>query len=369
MKHPSLSAWLAVALALAGSLQGAETRNRVAAPAIAVTAPEPPEPPDFAEPAAAVGVAEDIAGRVQVQVERARRDAERHLKSLNGGLSRLQHDLSGAYASAGGPQSFRALVLPSAEANQDPTAIKQELVIMSRVLEKSLQPESERRSNPFRFEFGGLQVGGRNDLDALYLDGYGALFLLEVDYPLVAAPVRADKPADSVKAKDDTWEKARREVRGETDPDDDDDLIAQVFPRREARPFEAGRVDALRDRLLVALRQAHNLTCVRDSESVTLVISGSMAPEGSARRTKARAVSGAEGHQVRLDEAQGDGRPPRGGSVMTLRIRKADMDALKAGRINDEEFARKVTINTRVDGVAPSETAPSEGPRGRKPRP
>lgn len=368
MKTPSLC--LALVLALAGSAHAAQARVRPPRPAPPLPAtvdpsseapeppepaesPEAPEPPELPDFTAASGVGQEMGARIQAQVERARRDVERHRQSLNSGLARMQHNLNGSFVSAGGPEAFRALVLPGATGTQDMAGIKEELVIMDRVLAKALHPESERRTNPFRFEFGSVQLGGRSDLDALYLDGYGALFLLEVDYPLVADPsVPAEKEA-AVAPKDDDWAKARREVRGESDPDDSYRLPDAVFPPAAPKPFDAARVEGLRSRLLGALQQAHHLQCVREGETVTLVVSGAPPANPPVRRTRSRSTAGSPGPDLRAREMRAEGPGIRPGSVMTLRVKKSDLEALRSGRLNAEEFATKVTISTRSEGAAP----------------
>ncbi len=370
MKTPSRSLCLALVLALAGSAHAAQARVRSPRPAPPIPAtvdpsaeapeppepaelPEPPEPPELPDIAAGAGVGEEMGAAIQMQVERARRDAERHMQSLNSGLARMQHNFNGSFISAGGPQSFRALVLPGADGVQDMAGIKEELVIMGRVLEKGLNLESERRGNPFRFEFGSVQWGGRNDLDALYLDGYGAIFLLEVDYPLVAgAAVQPEKPAAAA-PKDDAWSKARREVRGEPDPDEPSESPEGVFPRPDPKPFDAARVEALRGRLLAALQQAHHLQCVRDGETVTLVVSGSSSGNPLVRRVRNRSnAGGPPGPDIRVREARVEGPGARPGTVMTLRVKKTDLEALRSGRITAEEWAKKVTVLTRSDAGA-----------------
>ncbi len=369
-RHPYLT--VIVGLALACTLQGAENRAaspraippRPAAPpaTASIESTRPPEPPEIPELAAAHSAAEaqaaveagaaEFAETIRTQVEQTARDAERQLRGLRGGLSRLRTNLGETYLQGGGPNVFRSLVLPAGDEPRDSVAIKEELAIMGRLIEKSLQPESERKSNPFRLEFGGIHLGGRNDLDALYLEGYGVVFFIEVDYPLAAAPVREEKPAETRPAKDDAWEKARREVRGEPDPDEEIPGIA-LFTS-EARPFDAARVDALKERMIEALQQARNLKCLRGSETVTLVISGAAPRTGSVRRNRSSvAGTGAKGTQVYVVEGS-PGGAGEGGSVMTLRVGRPDLEALASGTLKTEDFGAKVKVVNRLEAAGDS---------------
>lgn len=372
-RHPYLS--VLVGLALAGTLQGAENRatgpRQPPLPAVppAIESTRPPEPPEFPELAEAQAAMEagaaDFAETIRGQVERTARDAERQLRGLRGGLSRLRTNLGESYLQGGGPNVFRSLVLPAGDEPRDSVAIKEELAIMGRLIEKSLQPESERKSNPFRLEFGGIHLGGRNDLDALYLEGYGVVFFIEVDYPLAPAPAREEKPTETRPAKDDAWEQARREVRGEPDPDEEIPGIA-IFTS-EARPFDAARVDALKERMIEALQQARNLKCLRDSETVTLVISGVAPREASARRTRSSVAGpGAPGTQVYVvGGAVGGGGDV--GSVMTLKVGRPDLEALGAGRLKTDDFGSKVKVVNRLETAGDSDAGVKETARPRRP--
>lgn len=351
----------AVLTALAFQMGAAELAEPTSPPARAPRAPRgekparpvPPVPPeavleeerDLIEVNPRLG--EEIAGRVQMEVERARREAEKHLGELNSGLARLGHSFSTSNLRMGGPRSFRALVLPSGEADADTGAIREELSIMTRVLERALNEEGERRARPFKFEFGDFAMGARSELDAMYLEGYGAVFFLEVDYPLAPGPVKAAKPEPKEGAEDDVWDKARREVRGEPEPGEDDDAgLVVMETRKPARAYEAEAVESLRGRVVGVLRQARNLKCLRDGETVTVVVLGPGEGErGGARRGKTRTVTGG-GSRVTVYTSGGDAAG-RGQTVMTFRVRKSDL----SGNAKDDAFASRVKVTARHEGA------------------
>jgi hypothetical protein len=369
----------------AAKLRKSQTPPAAASPAeVGVLPPEPPEPPEApAEPStpavdtivegvnAQLDMARELEARVREQVDRASAEFERQLPALNSGLARVQRNLSTAFVRAGGPSAFRALVLPSGDATQSVSATKEELAIMGRLIEKSLQPESERTSNPFRFEFGSVNLGGRNDLDALYIEGHGAIFFIEVDYPLVKAPVAVEKAVESSGAKEDAWEQARREVRGEPEPerDDMDIAMARVF-NTEAKAFDGERVDALRERLVTVLAQARNLKCLRAGESVTVVVSGPSPKVKKSKRARnsSVAVAGADvggRGEVWMHDARPDSNSSGSASVMILKAAKSDLDAVGAKTLTDEDFARKVSVNARLEDPVAAERPREAGGRVR----
>jgi hypothetical protein len=393
MKNHALLALWTSALLTAATVVAAEERNPsvaklrksqippAAASPVEPESPEPPEPPVAPEtPAvdsivegvnAQLDMARELEARVRDQVERASRELERQLPALNSGLARVQRNLGTAFVRAGGPSTFRALVLPSGDATQSVSATKEELAIMGRLIEKSLQPESERTSNPFRFEFGSVNLGGRNDLDALYIEGHGAIFFIEVDYPLVKAPVAVEKAVESSGGKEDAWEQARREVRGEPEPESDDmDIaVARVF-NAEAKAFDGERVEALRERLVTTLPQARNLKCLRAGESVTVVVSG---PSPKVKRSKrarnsAVAVAGADvggRGEVWVHDGRPDSNSSGSASVMILKAAKSDLDAVGAKTLTDEDFAKKVAVNARLEDPVAAERPREAGGRVR----
>lgn len=393
MKNQALLALCTSALMTAATVVAAEERNasaaklRKAPTPPAATSPEDaaiPEPPELpaapATPAvdtivdgvnAQLDMARELEARVREQVERASREFERQLPALNSGLARVQRNLGTAFVRAGGPSSFRALVLPSGDTTQSVSATKEELAIMGRLIEKSLQPESERTSNPFRFEFGSVQFGGRNDLDALYIEGHGAIFFIEVDYPLVKAPVSVEKSIEASVGKEDAWEQARREVRGEPEPesDDMDVAVARVFTA-EAKPFDGERVDALRDRLVTVLPQARNLKCLRAGESVTVVVSGPSPKVKKSKRSRNSAVTvagadaGGRG-EVWVHDVRPDSNSSGSASVMILKTAKSDLDAVAAKTLTDEEFSKKVSVTARLEDPVAADRPRETGGRVR----
>jgi len=277
--------------------------------------PQPPTPPG--EASRPDRIAEEIAGRVQEQVQRAAREAERMLAETRRRIPEMRRNLSEMSVRAGGPASYRTLILPSGEGRVETGQVREDLRIMGRVLEKALHPEVERRSNPFRLEWGSMRMGGKNELDALYLEGFGAIFLLEVEYPLAPSPVEGKEKGRKMQPVDEVWEEARREVQGRRDPRGPG-VGERVLEEKGRVVYEADRVEGLRERLLQALRQARHLKGVQEKETVTVVVRA--------------------------------GGPLETGTVMTLRVGKADLDALGMERMTWEQFVDRVKVRTWMEG-------------------
>lgn len=310
---------------------------------------EPPEPPEPVDPSDVSGGA-DVAPRIhaemaraQADIARAARQAKRHFEEIRVGFS--------------GAQSDRQLVLPADDASSESvTALREELAIMARLFAKAADPENGKRS-AFRVDLWQFGLGKGRDLDALYLDGYGAVFLLAVDFPLVEAPKAAEKK-DAAKAdKDAAWEQARRELSGK-----DGDLAGDLERDDDPEParYDADKVAGLRKRIAETFRHAANLKSVKAGELVVVQITGkaTRASNGSARIDLNTGIPSnrPQGMDPVLARRYGLDTAPTMSSTegpttatLTFRAKKSDVDAFASGRQSAEEFGKKITGSTREE--------------------
>ncbi len=335
MKEPS-SRRAAILLALALS----------AAPLFAGQNPVPAEPPTApetppAEPAS-LNDAPDVESGIRAGLEQARAEVVRAAHDAHTKWSSMRVAFNGA-------ATTRTLVVPAADISAEQLGqVREELAIMSRLLNKAADPEAGQRAG-FRFNLGDLGFGQTTDLDALYLDGYGAVFLIDVDYPLVEAVKVAEKKSEAKPDKDAAWEKARRELAGQdldTDLDDSDSDPSE--PAGE--PYDAEKVAALRKRLTEAFRHAANMKSVKPGEDIVLRVSGRSAPP--AHMATAAVFMGHPGLAKRYGLAVPPPMPATSGpaiSTLTLRAKKSAVDAFAAGKLNLEEFTKKVSVNQQDD--------------------
>jgi hypothetical protein len=307
----------------------------------------PPEPPFPPEPHEEGGLPGEVAAMLQEQLMRATREAERMVEETRRRLPKMRQEFSEMSFGARGPASYRTLILPMGEGGLESGTVREDLTIMGRVLDKALHPEQERRANPFRLELGSMRMGGRNELDALYLEGYGAVFLLEVDYPLAPAPT-AEKHGEKGAAEvDEAWEEARREVRGRPGSES-----LPYLRERQGPTYEEQRVEGMKVRMLEALRQGRNIRALRPDETLTVVVSGP-APGGRARvakvRTSRREGDGGDGStevKVRKEIVE-QGTPS--GSVLTLRVRKSELEQLAKETLKWDDFVKRVGVQIRLE--------------------
>ncbi len=237
----------------------------------------------------------------------------------------------------------------------DPTAqakLEEDLSVMSRVLERSLVQKLGEDDGP---KASGIQVffspdGGstRN----LYLEGYGAVFLMNVRFPLLAPANKAgeEKPKHET---DSTWEDAKRDLYGEHDPWNIGKALRFDLRGGEPQEYDSEKVEILRKSVLESMKSASNIRGLKLDEWIAVTVLGG-ASQGPVKVKSIHRAS-ADRPGVRRAEAQGeavivdvrDDHPggPRG-TIMTLRVKKSDVDDFAKGRLDLDQFTKKVSITT-----------------------
>ncbi len=121
-------------------------------------------------------------------------------------------------------------------------------------------------------------VGSADDVQAIYLQGYGALFLMNVDYPLLAPTEKKVEPKK--KAGDDVWEKARQEIKGGKQGVYNISSARYLLStnKKSAQEYNEEKVEKLKQALLDSLRHASNMGHVDDSEWITIHVTGTDQP-------------------------------------------------------------------------------------------
>jgi hypothetical protein len=242
---------------------------------------------------------------------------------------------------------------------------------MSRVFDKAVADEvGEAKRNWTAMGIDLSFLPGANPVRSFYLDGYGALFMLNVSFPLLPPPAKVEEPKETRPA-DSAWEEARREVYGQ--PAD-----------RKAAPdsgeeFDGDKVARLKDALLEGLKSAANIRDLKSDDWITVCVFGA-GGAGPARvqRIKVGAKTGVP-MEFSADEMTYDTRMnemffkngvmvpggPRGrGTILTIRVKKSDVDAFAKGKLNLDEFRKKASLATYAGGAGGIMTDGSLAGRG-----
>ncbi|MBU6401919.1 MAG: hypothetical protein KGS61_16505 [Verrucomicrobia bacterium] len=246
--------------------------------------------------------------------------------------------------------------------------IQEDLSVMSRILTKALAEGESVEAQNFALGIAVSALGSDQRFQSAYLDGYGALFLLQVRMPLLPpSPVKeAQKPEAPP---DTTWEQTKRELYG---PPSGPGLQAQQAMRAlnamrvrfgyggtvgtPPPQYDSEKIEALKKHLLEALKNATHIRHLKSDEWITVVVTGS----------GTRAAQGAESNQMlgpyletpdgepvpTLPNGEPDPRASLAGrwaglrSTLTIRVRKADVDAFAKGKLSFADFQRTASIRT-----------------------
>jgi hypothetical protein len=210
-----------------------------------------------------------------------------------------------------------------------------------------------------------LQTGGRW-VEASYIEGFGAVFNLKVRFPLVTAAT-PDKDTQTAQLNS-QWEQARQALAG-----------APAAPHRWSDPSEKTKhyspqlVETLKKRVLELLKNASNLRHVQPDEWVVVTFTGPpnaftsrpkaagiqdpsappQAPAGAGTPAAQPSLGSASipaGGQSGLNSTSGSRSVDRA-TVMTIRIKKKDADAVASNKITEEQFFHAAEI-TRYLGPA-----------------
>jgi len=243
--------------------------------------------------------------------------------------------LKGIVASShtGRPGANNALIILSSSADAKNQAdLQEDLAIMSHILDKAIDDNlgSEQRMRKAL----GVDIFFSPDAGRLrnaYIEGYGALFLLQVNFPLLAPATKAETSKEEPPVTS-AWEEAREEVLG---------TPGQPGPGPvPVEPFSEEKVNRLKTTLLDALKNAANIRHLKPDAGVTIcVFGGSRLNAGRVARS---ASFNGRGDLLLLQEL---GTPQRA-TMLTLRADKSDIDAIAKGQMDADDFRQKVATAT-----------------------
>jgi hypothetical protein len=221
------------------------------------------------------------------------------------------------------------LVIPTSEMKPNEIdAINEDLSIMARILDKSIGQRGTLRSRHTGAEdffVHMFSAGQRNSSEALYLRGYGALFLTGVNFPL-SPPTDApmEEPEEDV---DSVWMQTKQEINT---PYEDRRADLEDIGHRyhtQAKEYDREKVEQLKRTITRTLKHATNIRSLQPDESVTVVVR-SLTP------TQKSEVKNENGEIVEVDS----------GNFMTISAEKSDIDDFAGGEIDYDQFLQKVRI-------------------------
>jgi hypothetical protein len=232
----------------------------------------------------------------------------------------------------------KALVIRSSESDpKEQPQLEEDLAVMSRILEKAVSERAGGHAGqPYGARAMGIDVFNSrvaSPLRSLYLEGYGALFMLNVGFPFLPPP-KAEGQQEKPEANSD-WEDAKQELYGQ--PGGGYALAAS------GEPYDEERVNRLRESLLESLKNATNIRGLKSDDSITVCVFGGPSSGQPKARTYLRRSTGSGGTMVGGSVSGWAGSPMRQ-TIMTIRVKKSDADALAKGALTLEAFRKKAHV-------------------------
>src|SRR6266540_3832892 len=257
---------------------------------------------------------EAAAARADAQVQAAQRQVERQLAKVQQAIELAQADPAAAGAAATPPAPAkpapaprfqqrlaqivsrahgspgRTLVIRTSDTDPKVQAnLEEDMAVMSRIFDKALE---QKLSEDHRHRAMGIDLfftPGSSPLRSLYLEGYGALFLMSVNFPLLPPPAKPEATREKSDT-DSAWEEAKREIHGRSDAwsqfGDTFKFSPSPGPEQE---YEEGKVEDLKEGLLETLKNATNIRNLKSDETIAVcVFGGASAGPRKAKATTAK---------------------------------------------------------------------------------
>jgi hypothetical protein len=294
----------------------------------------------------AAEVAKNVAKATQKSAEAVAKDAKMQTaRALEQARLSLGLALSKQYGGAG-----TVLVVPTAETKpQDLAAITQDLNIMLRILEKELNPDRRDRLSGFYWDkisglghYKSFFSGDDRAARAIYVQGYGALFLLKVDFPL-SPPPETPQEKKTEEDIDSVWAETKREIYTPEDAERRRSGRSSRHQRgRSEEKYDAQKVENLKTTLVKTLKHAANIRILKPDESVILTVTGSGESGGGITAIATTKIVGHEDHNTRIVEELAPGGLST--TMLVIRAKKSDIDGFAKAELDFDQFRQRAQI-------------------------
>lgn len=235
----------------------------------------------------------------------------------------------------------RTLVINAGALDENGTdSLQEDMAIMARILSKAIQEKRSSEDNRILTAMGividAKSYIGNRFLRHLYISDYGVIFLFHVPFPLLPPAEKAED--EKSRSGNDTWERTKLELFGRQQGRGS----SLSFFSRSGEAYDEQKVERVKTQVMEALRNASNIRALKPEEYVTVCLIAPHSAKGSKK-------------SVRLERQESDGgvfafvQPEAthsGETVLTIRAKKGDIDALAKGELTLAQFKERVTFHT-----------------------
>jgi hypothetical protein len=258
-----------------------------------------------------------------------------------------RYTLGGLAPSGSAYTQIPSLVLKFASEDEvSNNVMEEDLAIMTKIVENDLKKGVGEGGVEYKMDIPMIYTGSRS-VRAMYMEGFGVLFMIKVNFPVYAP--------DSFEAKEtprqpelSEWETARRQLYALPTKDS-----SSASSRSK---YKQAQVDTLKKLLIQTMRNATNIHNLQPEEWLSFSVFGhpvvvskpnKLSGEKLRKLTK-RAVTDEgevtvqEAYQAANYQSSGQTQVSQNGTVLTLRAKRGDIEAFAAGKLGLDEFTKLV---------------------------
>jgi len=262
------------------------------------------------------------------------------------------------------------LVIPAADVEaEDLAAITEDLQVMSHIFDERFKEGQEIQG--IFVDFGDIFGRDSRSTEAIYIQNYGVLFLMEVNFAFSpSSKPQKQETKNTEEYIDPDWQRAKQKLFSPKG------FGGASVPEEQ---YSAQQIEQIKTELIRTLKHAANIRTLQPDEWIILTVIGqgrqpggmfedyyrSAVPRTGASRSRGRSSSRGRSPYGREDTMGGmmgggigGGVMMGGGSedysgtgsasttVLTIRAKKSDVDDFAKGEIDFEQFQQKVDIFT-----------------------
>ncbi|MHC4425485.1 MAG: hypothetical protein ACYSYV_05240 [Planctomycetota bacterium] len=245
------------------------------------------------------------------------------------------------------------LVIPSTQMkSQDLLAIMEDMNVMARIFDKQLTKNHLIRGRDYNLFYSrrsnselnwrpldsllGKQQGQATE--TIYLEGFGAIFLMGVDFPLVPPPEvqekKTEEPTDRI------WAETKQEIYMP-------DAARKSREAPQAEEYDAEKVEKIKRTLTTALKHASNIRALKPDEWAILTVIGQSGRPGGAIGHAGQDCRACHALTEKVDYKSS---PSQMGSclptALTICAKKSDIDSFSEGKLDFDQFQERTKIFT-----------------------
>ena len=241
------------------------------------------------------------------------------------------------------------LVIPAGGMSTETLAeLRKDMHIMCQIFDRRLEEANLRPAGRPRM----FAPNDRRTTRGVYLPGFGPVFLLEADFPLLSGPEKEEPPVEE--SGDALWLEVKQQMEGKPVPN---------ASGRAAPEYDEMKVEKLRSTLTTAMKHAANFRHLEPNDRIVVIaVNSSNAAAGAGHVM----FGGAYGQSTPILPTTG----PTALQVLALQATKANVDAYAEARLTDDQFREEADIATYELPPAggSSGTNRTTVPRSRTPR-